>query len=206
MTGLDHIILGVSDLDRGVVWVERQTGVRARFGGVHPGRGTRNALLALGPDCYLEIIAPDPAQAAPAWFTRILTLHEPRLVGWAVHTPDLIALANFVKSGGIAIDGPHDGARSAPDGRILRWKLFRLGDDRGGLLPFFIEWSRDTIHPVADAPSGCRLTSFHLCSPDANELGQVCEHLGVNVVVKPDDHSHMRALIIGSQGEVELTS
>ncbi len=39
---LDHFILGCDDLDRGIDFVEKHTGVRAAFGGVHPGRGTRN--------------------------------------------------------------------------------------------------------------------------------------------------------------------
>ncbi|MGC1905543.1 MAG: VOC family protein, partial [Candidatus Acidiferrum sp.] len=34
---LDHILLGSSDLDDGIAFVERRTGVRAAFGGVHPG-------------------------------------------------------------------------------------------------------------------------------------------------------------------------
>src|ERR1700741_5020696 len=43
---LDHILLGCNDLQRGLDFVEQHAGVRAAFGGVHPGRATQNALLS----------------------------------------------------------------------------------------------------------------------------------------------------------------
>jgi len=205
-TGLDHIILGVDDLDKGVAWVEQQTGVRAAFGGVHPGRGTRNALLSLGPDCYLEIIAPDPQQPSPTWFSRILTLPEPRLIAWAVRTPDIVALAEKAVAAGLRIDEPHDGIRSRPDGKVLSWRLFHLRQNCDGLLPFFIEWGRDSVHPAADAPRGCTLERFHLQSPDAAELAPVLQTLSVKIAMEPGEKPRMLARITSPKGEVELTS
>jgi catechol 2,3-dioxygenase-like lactoylglutathione lyase family enzyme len=178
--GLDHIILGVNDLDRGIAFVEEKTGVRAAFGGVHPGRGTQNALLSLGEQRYLEIIAPDPKQNVPPQIPGLRELTEPRLVGWAVHTDDIAAVAKRVTSAGIAIAEIRDGSRARPDGKTLRWKSFSLKDDRHGLLPFFIEWTRDSVHPSADAPAGCGLAHFSIGSPDPAELRRTLQALGID--------------------------
>src|SRR5215468_7086873 len=82
---LDHILLGCSDLERGIAWVEERTGVKAAFGGVHPGRGTQNALLSLGERHYLEIIAPDPKQSGDEHASRLKKMASPELTGWAAH-------------------------------------------------------------------------------------------------------------------------
>ena len=63
---VDHLVYGTADLDRGISEVERVLGVRACLGGQHPIWGTRNALVALGPDSYLEIIAPNPDHSPPS--------------------------------------------------------------------------------------------------------------------------------------------
>ena len=98
---LDHILLGCSDLDRGIAFVEEHTGVRAAFGGVHPARGTQNALLSLGERRYLEIIAPDRAQpdAKNPLVTYLKKLSEPRLVNWAAHPGDLAGFAKKLREG-----------------------------------------------------------------------------------------------------------
>src|SRR5439155_203384 len=64
---LDHLIVGCRDLDRGIDFVEEKTGVRPAMGGVHPGRGTRNALLSLGERRYLEIMGADPEELSLAF-------------------------------------------------------------------------------------------------------------------------------------------
>ena len=133
-------MVGSPDLDKGIKFIEERTGVRAAFGGVHPGAGTRNALLSLGTNRYLEIIAPDPKQPATDDKRNLGSLEEPVIVGWAQHPGDIEAFAQRLKGEGVDVVGPQPGSRKRPDGRVLNWKTLGLRDDADGLFPFFIEW------------------------------------------------------------------
>jgi len=110
----DHILLGARDLETGIHWVEGRTGVRAKFGGNHPGRGTRNALLSLGMGHYLEIIAPDPAQANAPDERGLGELSSPRIIKWTIHTEDLAAAKSLAEAAGIKTIGPQPGSRQRP--------------------------------------------------------------------------------------------
>ena len=210
-SSLDHIILGCADLDGGIRFVEERTGVRAARGGVHPDRGTSNALLSLGERHYLEIMAPDPnGKAVQAWASRQLetlkSLTSPRLMGWAVRTDDIDRLAKEFQESGLQVLGRWPGSRTRPDGRVVSWKSFSLADDRHGLLPFFIEWGKDAVHPSSDAPKGCHIERFALAASDDKELAGILHRIEVEAPVEHSQTSQLRLQIAGPGATLEVTS
>jgi hypothetical protein len=208
---LDHILLGCSDLDQGIAFVEQHTGVRPAIGGAHPGRGTRNALLSLGEMHYLEVIAPDPAQAGQkisreSMVNTLKALAAPRIIDWAVHTSDIAGVADRLRKEGIAFDGPTPGSRKRPDGNVLHWQTLNLVDDQDGLLPFFIQWSADSVHPSVDAPPGCKLQSFTAAAPDSSALAAKFHQLGIGLEVESGAKPELRTRIAGPRGNLDLSS
>lgn len=73
---LDHLVVGVADLEAASAAFEASTGVKPVFGGEHPGRGTHNALASLGGGLYLELIAVKPGGESPE-FASLRSLTEP---------------------------------------------------------------------------------------------------------------------------------
>ena len=207
-TLLDHILLGSPDLKAGIDFVEKHTGVGATFGGVHPGRGTQNALLSLGDRRYLEIIAPDPAQPGVKnpIASRLHSLPEPRLVGWAAHPGSVTAFAEKLTAVGLKYEGPTPGSRKRPDGQLLKWQIVSLADTASGLLPFFIEWGLDSVHPSVDAPRGCTLLSFAGETPDPEKLAATLKTLNLDLLVKKGEKPRLHAVISGPKGNLEVHS
>ncbi len=168
LTRIDHLIYATPDLERTVADLELRTGVRASAGGSHPGRGTRNALLALGTRCYLEILGPDPTQPPPERpRTRgIDQLLAARLVGWAANAVDLDSLSRRTRTQGVELGAVRPGSRQKPDGELLQW---RFTDPNkillGGLVPFLIDWG-GAAHPALDAAKGCSLLELRAEHPD----------------------------------------
>jgi len=201
----DHVQLGCNDLDQGIAFVEQKTGVKAAFGGVHPGRGSRNALLKLGERRYLEILAPDPAQDRSQDVRGLYKIQAPRLLEWVVHVDNLDPVVRALAAAQIETKPIFPGSRKRPDGKLLRWRALNLKDNDGGVLPFFIEWSADSAHPSSDAPAGCELTFFTAIHPSADKLRATFRTLQLDdVQVKAGSARGLRAVIKGPRGTLEL--
>lgn len=208
LSSVDHLLLGVANLDHGIDWVEQRTGVRAAIGGSHPGAGTRNALLSLGGAQYLEIIAPDPAQTTYGFRMDLKTMTEPRLVWWAAKVSDIEAVAKKGRDARVQMVGPRDGSRVRPDGKMLKWKSLAIASDFAvdGIdpIPFFIEWAEGTVHPSQDAPGGCTLRSFEIEHPRAAAVSDALKQIGVDVSVRQADVVALVATIETSRGQLVL--
>lgn len=208
VSAVDHLLLGVADLDRGIAWVEKATGVKAVVGGSHPGMGTRNALVSLGGKRYLEIIAPDPAQTAFNFRIDVRKLSEPRLVNWAAAAADIDAVAKKARAAGYQTFGPQPGSRARPDGKVLRWKTFGVMNDLGAVgvepIPFLIAWAADSVHPSQDSPKGCELVSFEIEHPNPARVKKTLATLGIEANVRTGGSARLTATLSSPKGRVTL--
>lgn len=167
---LDHILVGAADLEAGIRELTALTGVTPVRGGQHPGRGTQNALLSLGPHTYLELIAPVAGAPANEMTKGLAGLRALTPVGWAVGIHHGEAAMRRLEAAGLHAGPLTPGARVRPDGRRLAWSTAELLP-AGDLNPFLIEWSADTVHPSADSPGGCTLVSLTALGPAAATAG-----------------------------------
>ncbi|MEM8862966.1 MAG: VOC family protein [Chloroflexota bacterium] len=208
----DHIIYFAPSLENAYDQFEKLLGVRPVFGGQHPGRGSHNALLSLGDSCYLEIIAPDPAQPtppAPRSF-GMDSLAEAKLLHWAVTSTNIDASVSAAKAAGYDPGMVHDGSRSRSDGVLMEWKLTRRPEAVAGtnppgdwLVPFLIDWG-ETLHPAQNNPAGCTLISLEATHPDPDSVQTMLDALGVECIVKQGDAVQLIASIDTPNGRVEL--
>jgi hypothetical protein len=197
---IDHILLGIDDLDRGVQAFEESTGVKPVYGGKHPG-GTHNALVSLGDGTYLEIIAVQKGVKPPDDFAGLAQLHMLTPVGWAVSSKDSSQLRSQLDAAGMAVTDPTPGSRTTPAGKTLSWQSFGLKDNFAEA-PFFIVWSAQTAHPSTTSPSGCKLQQWHIAGPHEKNLEQLRRALDLRVDVKDAKATAMRLALSCPKGSV----
>ncbi|MFD5246253.1 VOC family protein [Amycolatopsis sp. NPDC058340] len=149
MNFLDHVLLGVRDLEAAAERFRREWGLGTVPGG-SPVPGVSNAVVPLEPPLYLELVtATDAGASEAAARLAAVTAAGDRLFTWAIEPEDLDSRAAVL---GIE---PLDG------GDTGRWRL--LGEVEQGR-PFFIEYDIARVDRVAGWQSAY-FEAAHDCAP-----------------------------------------
>lgn len=175
-------------------------------GGRHEAFGTHNALLALGPQAYLEVIAIDPDAPPPdrpRWFalddpaTRERLAAGPALIHWVARVEDL--------PDGMLDDGREVLALSRGENR---WRVTVPPDGSlrlGGVAPSLIQWLTPPP-PTRLAEQGVRLYTLQLTTPEPDSVRELVQGNGLSdqIVITAGTAPHLGALLSTPSGLVEL--
>jgi len=201
-SGIDHLVYACATLDRGMDEIEQILGVRPVIGGRHPDFGTHNALLSLGPETYLEVIARDPDSKVLV-HSALVELPDDqisRLRTWVLRTDEIDQLAGIANAAGIDIGPVQSGSRDAPDGSKISWQLTdHNAMPMGGAIPFLISWG-DTPHPASVVPRGGEILSLTIEHPDADRVREALSVLGVELEVIQAAECKLTARIQANDG------
>jgi Glyoxalase-like domain len=204
---LDHLVVAAATLAEGRSWVEEELGVPLEGGGRHEAFGTHNALLRLGTQSYLEVIAVDPAAGAPArrrWFE----LGTPALARRLGDGPVLVHWVVAVSRAALAAAAPVHGQPLDLSRGDNRWTL-TVPDDgslpMGGVLPSLIAWT--TTPPARSLQDrGVELRRLALATPEAGRLRACLAALDLvePPVVVDADHPSLKAILQTPLGLVSI--
>ena len=205
-SGIDHLVYAVSNLERGMDEIEELLGVRPVVGGRHPQYGTHNALLSLGPNTYLEIIARDPSLPLPQQGALVALSPDEasRLVTWVFRPEDIEKASAAAREAQLGLGPIETGSRQRPDGTMLSWELSDpYAMPMGGAIPFLIHWG-DTPHPSGAVPRGGRLIELTIEHPQAERIQTAMSVLGAAVSVVRADVFRLSATIETNNGKIML--
>lgn len=151
LTGIDHLVLAVPDLDAATTGYE-QIGFTVVRGGRHPA-ATHNALIGFADGSYLELLAfYEPSPNHRWWGPR---QQGDGLIDFCLATDDLPADIAAFRRAGVEMKDPEPGSRLRPDGYRVSWVLSLAGARHRGVAPFLIQdvtpreerVPRQTTHP-----------------------------------------------------------
>lgn len=203
---VDHIIIGAPKLETGIEFVADTFGVKPAVGGVHPGKGTHNALVGLAGARYLEVLAPVPgAEGTGPLYEAVCAVRKPSLIGWAMQeNADIDGLRPMAFGAGLEPGDIVAGSRMTPDGCELKWETMGFGKTYDGTIPFAISWLTPDDHPSRTAPKGLRLVAFWFEHPKSIEVRDALAAINVNARVVQLEAPRLRVSIVGPKGEIEI--
>ncbi len=119
LTAIDHIIIGVHDLDRAAAQFGQKLGLQPSGGGVHPTGGTANRVIVIG-DTYLELITMRVSDEVQPSMVERLAKGEGYL-NVVLASDNIEAEGAAMRKRGVSIIGPTPGELRSADGRSRGW-------------------------------------------------------------------------------------
>ncbi len=186
LTAIDHIIIGVKNLEQASTLFSQKLGLAVSGGGIHPSGGTANRIIVIG-DTYLELIAVHvPAEAQQSMLNR-LAMGEGYL-NFALASNDIEADSKSMAERGVLIMGQTPGSLKAADGQTRGWS--RTNIERPDLTqryPFVIQhdstgeerrfrlagWANPPEHPLGVT----QIRSATIAVADLAEATQRFQHI-----------------------------
>lgn len=180
---LDHLVVAAVNLQEGIDYISNRLGIPPQSGGQHLRMGTHNALLSMGPSCYLEVIAIDPSLPDPErsrWFgldqqeTQQRLGRTPFLLHWVARTTDIYAAKEIA---------PQMFGEVIPMSRKqLDW-LITVPEDGSlhgeGTVPSLIQWQTTTLPSTQLPDHGLRLELLEISSPTPETIKPVLEQMNL---------------------------
>ncbi len=204
---IDHIVYSVHDLGAAILEFHDLLGVAPVFGGYHTSQGTKNALLHLGGQCYLELLAIDHNNEAfsdERWMGIDLFNH-PQISRWVLKSDDLASDSVTLKSYHPQMGHTIEGERTTSDGEELRWGLtMPLPSPEIELIPFVIDWSQSSAHPTDNLDDSCRLMDISLHHPRPESIEPTLRQLSVDLSVTQSDRVAIKIKVQCPNGIVEI--
>ena len=204
---IDHLVYGVHHLEKAITDFEELLGVVPVFGGYHGTEGTKNALINLGDECYLELLAIDQnntAITAPRWM-GIDELTSPKLIRWALKSNQLQKDSLYLESINKQMSTVKGGKRTTSDGHLLEWELTTpLATPEIELAPFLIDWKNTGNHPSHGLQEGCSIEGLLMGHPQPNTYSQLFESLEIPYKIEKKSEISIKALIKSPKGMVKI--
>ncbi len=205
---IDHIVYAVSDLDAAILEFEQKFGVRPLYGGYHKTFGTKNALVNLNDQIYLELIAVDNNNLGvmpPRWMgVDLLTKNQ--ITRWAIKSDSLKKDSKILKTYNLKMGNIVAGARNTADGSLLQWQLtMPLPTPEVELIPFLLDWSATDKHPSRIMPNtGCELIELYGTHPNPETIEDVLNALQCDFRVEKSEHMSIQLELNTPNGIIKL--
>lgn len=208
MATIDHLVYAVPNLEKGIAKLEKKLGVQAIVGGKHLTKGTHNALINLGNQSYLEVIAVDPDNQIikePRWMGVDTDLVGGKLTRWALKSSEIAEQVEFLYQINPNLAKVEQGSRKKEDGTMLKWQLsLPLAHPQVEITPFLIDWA-DSIHPCSSLTQACSLIKLEATHPTPQDYRNLLSALNFPLSIEKSDEVSLIATIETPNGFLKLS-